>query len=239
MRKKLHPLVLTVGIVQIVLGLGGMCWGGINAVANAAVIGTKGGPAAGAGSYGAKMAPGGGGAAALNGQDLQDELLRRAPSWLYLQTALMAWATFLSFLMVVGGVGLCFMQSWARWLTIGYAALSIFGHLVEFGIQLVVVFPVILAISNEVAAAGTPQATGMAGGFKFGFLGAAVFAFALALYPLLIAILLLIPPVNRAFRDEPAPDREPDDYRDRDDYPDRDDYRDRFRGGDYDRYAER
>jgi hypothetical protein len=227
MRKKLHPVVLTVGILQVLFGLLGMCCGGFGII-GAVVLFTDPRYSADAPPKPppGKVAPG---TVKPMGFDAQEELIRRVPGYRAVETGRAFVGLFLGFLMVVSGIGLFFMQSWARWLAIGYAVLSIFTSCCLLGYQMGFVLPAATEIADELAAQGAYSSAGT--GFKIGMYIGVGIAFALALYPILVLVLLLIPPVNRAFKGEPAADDGLGDFRNRDDY------RDRFRGGDDDRYA--
>jgi hypothetical protein len=119
--------------------------------------------------------------------------------------------------MIAGGIGLFFMQSWARWLTVAYGGFSLFSRCVYVVYYAVVVVPIVREAGAAYIANGNPDMDSGLWALKYGpFMG-----LALGLYPLLVIILLLLTPVSRAFNRQPSPDSSADDYRDRDDMAER------------------
>jgi hypothetical protein len=200
MRKKLHPIVLVVGILQVLFGLAGMAVGCVSIGLGVMIlIDSKYDVNEESSPFVTKMkAPGG--ARQLTGEDLEVEIIRRVPSYAPEQIASALPGIFLSFLMIVSGAGLLFMQSWARWLAFGYAALSVFRSVIDLGYRLVFVYPAIQAIADKLNASGSTLTTEMAKSFMFGFLSVTILQFALVVYPLFLVIVLMIQPVQRAFR---------------------------------------
>ncbi len=222
MRKKLHPVVLTVGIMQVAFGVLGLCCGGVSAVDGAMVysdpsLQDSSSQARPVGTPGARPTR-------HAGNTFVEEVIRRCPAYGAFEIGRGCVGLFLAVLMIASGVGLFFMQSWARWLAVGYAALSFLSSCANVGYQAAVYVPAV----HEVAAESAGQNASYASGAKVGAYVALAITLVTAVYPLVVAVLLLIPPVHRAFRGEPAP-REPwDDDRDRDDYRDRFNGRDRY-----------
>src|SRR2546430_804073 len=162
MRKKLHPVVLTVGICQVVFGLLGMCCGGFGVIGAVAMLSKQPVPGVTQPAAGSKTSP------TPNTMEVQERLVQRVPSYLYEQTAEAFASLFVGFLMIVSGLGLFFMQSWARWLAICYAVFSILRNVIVLLYSLIFVLPAMVAISDEIAASGNAQAAGTATGFKIG-----------------------------------------------------------------------
>jgi hypothetical protein len=210
MKKKLHPVVLTVAIFQVLFGFTSMCCGGITGAGVVALFNdpkfdpSKNPPAA---TKPATGMPNSSNPPTMMG--VQEEVTRRAPGYLYEQGAEATASVFLGFLMLVSGIGLFFMQSWARWLAICYAVLHILRNFCALGYTLFFVVPVMNEVANQLGP-GNSQGAGL----KIGAIIGALLGFSVVLYPLLVAILLLIPPVNRAFRGETSGDQGPEDYRD-------------------------
>jgi len=238
MRKKLHPAVLTVGILQVLFGVlvlacdgfGVVNAGGLFLINAAQPPATKPPAQSGPGTKGQPQDPGaafGKGLAA--GLEANQAMLQNAPSYKYVELAKNVFGLLLAVVMITSGIGLFFMQSWARWLAVGYGVVSILGRCTCVGYHAGVILPILLDLGQEFVRRGDADMESGLWGIKYG----PFFGLLLGLYPLLVIILLLLPQVGRAFRAAPVPEDGFADYRDRDDY------RDRFRGGDYDRYAER
>jgi hypothetical protein len=229
MRKKLHPLVLTIAILQVVFGgLALLCdgFGVINAFgfqmmssrpAPTTPSSNAGGPGQRPSSFNEGYNRG-----YEAGMTAQMALIKQAPGYIPEQYAQSFVGLLLAVLMLASGAGLFFMQSWARWLAIGYGVISLFARIVFLGYHAVAVLPILNDVGNGFIKDGHPDlVTGLWGLKWFPFVG-----LLLGLYPLLVMVLLLLPAVGRAFRGEPAPNKDFDDYREY--YPrNRDD--DRFR----------
>jgi hypothetical protein len=228
MQKKLHPAVLTVGIFQVLFGLLSLCCGGFGALGAYTMFND---PKFDPSKTPPPVTKSGSGSPKTGSpgiMEVNEELVRRVPSYLYEQTFEACANLFLGLLMLLSGCGLFFMQSWARWLSIFYAILHILKNIGTLIYSLVWIIPTMNAIYDEWGGAGNPQTAGAKVGGPIGaFLG-----FSVVLYPILVCILLLIPPVSRAFRGEGAADKGLDDFRD--DY--RDNYRDPYRPGPDDHY---
>jgi hypothetical protein len=144
-------------------------------------------------------------------------LLQNAAGYKFVQLGQSFFGLFLAVLMLASGIGLFFMHSWARWLAVGYGVLSLLGRCSCLGYHTVAVLPLLSELGDKYVKGGTPD-------LNNGLFGLKYFPFAgllLALYPLLVILLLLLPAVGRAFRGEPASDKPFDDFRDRDDFHDR------------------
>jgi hypothetical protein len=219
MQKKLHPVVLTVAILQVVFGLlvlGCDGFGVINAYGFEKMAESPGNRGPGIqkdGRAGQTKDPG----AAFNqgfeaGASAQITVIEKVPSYLpalYFQSF---FGLFLGFLMVLSGIGLFFMQSWARWLAVVYGVFSLMARLAFVVYHATVVLPVLNEISNNYVRNGQPQMAQALVGLKaMPFTG-----LVLALYPLLVIGCLLMPPVHKAFRGKPARRRGFDDARDPD-----------------------
>jgi hypothetical protein len=158
--------------------------------------------------------------------DVIDQISFRHPSYKYVQVIRHSSALLFPLLMIGGGGGLLFMYNWARYLTLGYCLLSLVHSLAVLSYGSIVYLPALFKISRELNDMGADQAD-LAIEARFGALVVVAFVLVAAVYPVIVAVLLLIPPVNRAFRGEPAAqppaDRFPID--------DLDDYHHRFGDG--------
>jgi hypothetical protein len=235
MRKKLHPVVLVVAILQIVFGVFGLVgplfglYGSYELFENAKTYAAK-FPDQGSVNREDQVGP-------LYNRDFDedppenddviDQVAYRHPTYKYAHLARHSFALLLAPLMIGGGIGLLFMHKWARYLTLGYCALSILHSLGVLLYGSIVYLPAILKINRELNEMGEDQAE-FAIGIRISVFFVALFALILAAYPVIVAVMLLIPPVSRAFRGGPV-DRDADKDRGRYDDNERDDYRRRFR----------
>ena len=146
MRKKLHPVVLTVGILQVLFGLLGMCCGGFGVFGSVLLYTDPKYSATAQPNPPPKVTPGAGRPANF---DPEAEMVRRIPAYREVEAGRAVTGLFLGFLMIVSGIGLFFMQSWARWLAVGYAVLSIFNSCCLLGYQLGFTLPTIHQLADE------------------------------------------------------------------------------------------
>jgi hypothetical protein len=229
MRKKLHPLVLTIAIFQVVfgvLGLGCDGFGLINAVGLMMMNPSATPPPTTTTKTSGKGQPPTPGEAfergAAAGTEAEMTVLKKAPIYAPVQLVHALFGLFLVLLMIVSGLGLFFMQSWARWLAVGYGVLSILTRCVCLGYHAALVLPIYNEVGQAFIQSGNPDMDNNLWLLKYG----PFMALLLGLYPLLVIVLLLLPQVGQAFRAEPAANAGFDDYRDRGDD------RDRYPGGD-------
>jgi hypothetical protein len=132
----------------------------------------------------------------------------------------MAFDLLLSVLLITAGLGLLWMQPWARYLSLVYAVLSILFHIYYTVYQVGFYIPALNTFLDQElarfgAAGGGAFITGMKAGMYF---GALVSAMVIA-YPIVVLCLLLRPSMNVAFSAEGLPP-EGGEYRrgDREDY---------------------
>jgi hypothetical protein len=242
MRKKLHPVILTIAIFQIGLGVLGMCCDGLSLIGAVMLyspdeddmVERPTGPPQKTTKNPKNLEEGfqEGFEKGMKASNLaQAELTEKAPGYRPVAVGQELLALFLSLLMIVSGIGLLFMQSWARWLAVGYGGLSIATRCCGVGYHAAVLLPVLNDLCADLLASGNQSLVSDLWVTRFGpFLG-----FLLMLYPFTVIVLLVRPGINRAFRGEPAAESDDLEYRlreresrwERDAY-DRDD-RDRFR----------
>jgi len=107
----------------------------------------------------------------------------------------------LSALLIISGIGLLKMAPWGRALALLYATLSILSNLALVIMMFVVSVPLVQEFADKLATQGQ-EAQMMAFFMKFGvYVGIALPAASL-IYPAIVLILLLRPPVAAAFRSE-------------------------------------
>jgi len=113
----------------------------------------------------------------------------------------------ISSLMIVSGIGLLMMRSWGRYTSIAYAVLSLLNHVFTIVYSLTYVVPATQAMFDEMARQ-EPQIAPMVSTMKmFTTLGALI-PILLALYPLFVLIVMLVPSVAASFRSDAASDQE-------------------------------
>ena len=217
MRKKLHPLVLTIAVCQVVLGVLGLACDGFGLI-NAAglmIMTPSATPTTAPPKSGGKAQPTPSDAfqrGAAAGTEAEMTVLGKAPIYAPVQLGHALVGLFLVLLMIVSGIGLFFMQGWARWLAVGYGVLSILTRCVCLGYHAAVVLPIYNEVGEAFIKSGNPDMNTNLWLLKFGpFIGLLV-----GLYPLLVIILLLLPQVGRAFHGKPAADADDLEFRLRD-----------------------
>lgn len=105
----------------------------------------------------------------------------------------------LALLLIVAGIGLLMMQGWGRWVSLAYVPLALIGRLANFVYRIAFVVPLISEFYEKgVKSGATPEAA--ATGAKVGAIGALVIQLAFCLYPLLLAMVMLLPSTAEAFR---------------------------------------
>jgi hypothetical protein len=109
-----------------------------------------------------------------------------------------------SLALVASGIGLLYLQSWARWLAVGYAVLSILANLVDCVVNLVFLMPTEMEAFRAVPPANDQERIA----YQVAQVVAPGMPCVLMLYPAVVLILLLLPSVGRAFRYEPRRARE-------------------------------
>ena len=181
---------------------------------------------------------------------------KEVPGWQAVEIGRGFLLILLGILVIVAGIGLLKMHSWARWLSVFYALILIpltIGHLT---FELALVNPAMEKWeAQQVKKANAPAPPpGFAAGQQFGkTFGAVAFGCIPILYCIALTIVMFLPSVGRAFapprrrsRDEDDEDFDDDDdrssrRRSRRDFGDRDDdddnrFQRRPRGRDYDDY---
>jgi hypothetical protein len=127
MRRRRHPAVITMAVINIVFGGLSILCGGC-------------GLALHAGLQAAGNAPG-----ARGGPDQLGELVKflnkECPGYLVMEVGRSTGVMVLGLVLVLAGVGLLYLQSWARWTTIAYAVLAILLHLIYGVYETAVVVP--------------------------------------------------------------------------------------------------
>jgi hypothetical protein len=127
-----------------------------------------------------------------------------------------AFGLLLDVLLLAAGMGLLYMQPWARVTSLVYAVLSILYHLLTLVYSLAFILPVTNEFIDKVS--GNPGMGPMATGARFGAVAGMLAAFAFILYPIIVLVVLLLPRVAAAFRGAGRPEApdEPEDYLDAD-----------------------
>jgi hypothetical protein len=222
MRKKLHPVVLTIAICQVVFGLLVLAcdgFGVINVVGfqtmSNSPIPTPPEPAPKGGGGGQpKSFDAGFNQGFMVGQTAQLTVIQKAPAYIAVQYVQAFFGLLLGVLMLVSGTGLFFMQSWARWTAVGYGILSLLARCVFIVYHTAFVLPVLNDLGDGFVKSGHPEWVTALIGLKFlPFLG-----LLLGFYPLLVIVLMLLPAVGKAFRGKRRAARELDDDTDYSDH---------------------
>jgi hypothetical protein len=167
-------------------------------------------------------------------------LQKNVPSYEIMMVADTVMAFVLAIMLLSCGMGLLFMQPWARYASFVYAVLSILRKLVVVPHQLLVVYPAVRDCLQIIKQQGPAQA-GFANTYPISFLGGLALNAAFIIYPITVIVVLMMPGVAQAFRQDRRRERdEEDEGGDR--YPDAGDRwadRERRRGRDQDRDEDR
>jgi len=216
MVKKRPPVILVIAILSLIggsLGLLGSICGGAMQLAG-----------------GNKMFAGGGGQQDQEQQKLQEDIdkaIEKGPGGKLVRYGEMGMDLVLSLLMVIGGIGLLSMQSWARTLTIVYAILSIVNHIFSLIYALAFTIPATNEVIQEFTAKDQ-QAAQFVSFMRVILIGGAILGFLFIAYPIFVLIAMLRRSIAVAFRGEdtermqepesedyydPRPDDRESDYR--------------------------
>jgi hypothetical protein len=126
-------------------------------------------------------------------------------------------STLFCIILLAAGIGLLLMQSWARWLSVGYAVLSILANLAVFVYTVAFFMPA----DQEAFRRLPPQSDQERLAYNIANVVAPAGPCVMMLYPAVVLVVLLLPSVGTAFRpprrrrevyeDEPEEYDEPDD----------------------------
>jgi hypothetical protein len=147
-------------------------------------------------------------------------LLNNAPGYLAMEVAYTAVGLVFDVVLIVAGVGLLMRRPWARYLSIGYAVMSILVKVVLFVHLLAFVAPTVQKFkAQELPKVNDPvlreQEQTKANMDAF---GSPCFRGFLTIYPAVVILIMLLPSVGRYFQPDPYDDRDDPD-RDDDEYP--------------------
>lgn len=143
-----------------------------------------------------------------NFNDMMKSMNEQIPGYRAFMIVSLALSLLLDIMLLSGGIGLLKMQSWARWLSLVYAPISILVRIGGAVYQLVWVLPATQALFAKNTAALPAFSSLMTVSSGVGVFVNLVFI----LYPLAVIIVLLLPSTSAAFRGE-IPVRK-DDWRD-------------------------
>jgi hypothetical protein len=136
---------------------------------------------------------------------IQPYLDARVPFWREANLAVGVMGLFLSVVLIADGIGLLLYQPWARFVAIGYGALSILYQAGWLLYAAFCVLPVQLAFYDALPAVNA-QAQGAKAGGKIG-VACGSFLPALGLiYPVIVLVVMLLPSVATAFQGGRAAD---------------------------------
>lgn len=106
----------------------------------------------------------------------------------------------LDLILVAAGIGLILYHDWARWVSFGYAVLSILHKIVLIGYRLYFIVPALNAfLADHLPTDPAAQQPGFATGIQIGILGTMCFEGVFVIYPIVVFILLMMPSVARSF----------------------------------------
>jgi hypothetical protein len=146
-------------------------------------------------------------------EQLEEKVAAKIPHYQLIQNVSMGISGVLCLLMILSGIGLLGLHSWARLLAIFYGILSILITLGSALYSFAVVGPAYAEIGDEVTRQGGPEAQMLGTILKFTGYIAAGCGLVTIIYPLIVLLIMFRPAVRAAFRGESLP-TEPEDYRD-------------------------
>jgi hypothetical protein len=212
-RNSRPPVILVMAILNFVFGglllLCGLC----GLAGYAAIIGLVAQPGGGANSMG----------------DMTGFMDKEAPGWMAVEIGRGLLLILFGVLLVVAGMGLLKMQSWARWLCVVYAVAMLFLQVAYVTYEFAVVIPAGHRFQEQQwkkqGVANPPPSTASSqAGTAFGVATSAGLSI---VHALAVGIVMLLPNVGEAFAPprRRARERDEDDFYDDDDYDDRQDRR--------------
>ena len=202
MSRKTHPAVLVIAILHFIFGVIGLCGFAAGTAQVSGLVPQFGG------------APQGKGAEKMERlQKRLQEAMEQAPGQKVFQLVSLGVNFTLSVMLIVAGIGLLQMRSWARWLSVVYAVVDLVYLAATVVFYFVVTQPAMEGVRQELENIDP----GMAQLFQTIFaVGSVVAPLVTLIYPTVVLIIMLLPGVGRAFHG-PPPEREPGDE-DRPDY---------------------
>jgi hypothetical protein len=141
-----------------------------------------------------------GGEAITRVYDTREEMEKQAPGHTSVLHGSAAAELAFNFAMIVGAIGVLRLRAWGWWLSLAWALLRILYQVVTAYYLWTVAMPAANRVVQTVPRDEAGLCGSMANGKTFYHVGWALFATCFALYPLLILIFLILPPVSRAFR---------------------------------------
>jgi hypothetical protein len=196
--------VLVIAILQLVFGGFGVVCGLCGAVGSLA-----GDPSKWGGQFGAQTDPAPAKLQELNKQ-IEEQKVPAAKAY-HVINQVLNWV--LSFLMIASGLGLLAMHSWARWLAVGYAALSLLLHCVVAIYTIAFLNPAMQEAFQQMPVQDQQRLQPI---LTVSLVVAYAMVFVMPIYPIAVLVVMLLPSTGRAFqpqRREPEHDAEEFDER--------------------------
>jgi hypothetical protein len=132
--------------------------------------------------------------------DTREEMEQQAPGYVKVLFGSAAADLMLNLAMIAGGIGMLRLRAWGWWLSLAWALLRLVYQVVTAGYVWYVAMPAANRMVHAVPHDDAGVCGSMANGNTFYHVGWGLFATGFVLYPLLVLILLILPPVSRAFR---------------------------------------
>jgi hypothetical protein len=187
MRVKRPTSVVVIAIFHFIFGALGLLWGLFQMV-GAVVIYSQPKPAA--------VAPNPNQPTILA---IQPYLHARAPYWREANLLAALTGLFLSVVLLADGVGLLFCQRWARFVAIGYGALSILYQVCWLLYAILCLLPIQLAFYDALPAAAAQAQAEKTGG-RIGVACGSLLPVLGLIYPAIVLVVMLLPSVAAAFQ---------------------------------------
>jgi hypothetical protein len=199
MSRKTHPAVLVIAILHFLFGVIGLCGFTAGAAQVSGLVPQFSG------------APQGKGAEKIERvQKRLQEALEQAPGQKVLQLVSLGVSFTLSVILIIGGIGLLQMRSWARWLSVVYAVVDLVYLAATVVFYFVVTQPALEGVRQELENIDP----GMAQLFQLAFtVGSVLGPLITLIYPTTVLIIMLLPGVGRAFHAIPPEAKAGEEYR--------------------------
>jgi hypothetical protein len=132
--------------------------------------------------------------------DTREEMEQQAPGHTHVIYGTAAAELALNFVMIVAAIGMLRLRAWGWWLSLAWAILRLLYQIASAYYVWTVAMPAANRVVQVVPHDEAGVCGGMANGNTFSHVGWGLSATGFAVYPLIVLVFLILPPVVRAFR---------------------------------------
>jgi hypothetical protein len=202
MRKPIRPVLVTLlAIIQLVVGALLLACGAFGMVVTVA------------GDSSATVTINTGGQQTTRVYDTREEMEAQAPGHTYVVFGSAVADLTFHLAMIAGAIGMLRLRAWGWWLSLAWALLRLLYQVAMAYYLWTVAMPAANRVVQMVPHDADGTCGSLANGNTFYHLGWALFATGFAVYPLIILILMILPPVKAAFVQGNAEGREEEERR--------------------------